>query len=113
MTLKEQLAEKKSALKALEESIAETEKELEISEQKEKERTEIMKQHIQSAYEGNSASYVDAFLLSADFMDILNRTEYMDQIREYDQALLNVYIDERTKFANKKTLQSAKYRRGI
>lgn len=96
-----------TAKKTLEESIAETEKELEISEQKEKERTEVMKQHIQSAYEGNSASYVDAFLLSADFMDILNRTEYMDQIREYDQALLNVYIDERTKFANKKTLQSA------
>ncbi len=67
---------------------------------------ELMKQHIQSAYEGGHYSIVDAVLGSMSLVEILNRTEYIDQIREYDQAKMDEYLEKRDKLSQKQMLQS-------
>ena len=39
-------------------------------------------------------------------VEILNRTEYIDQIREYDQAKMDEYLEKRDKLSQKQMLQS-------
>lgn len=86
-------------MKETEEQLAESQKEIDAA-------YELMKEHIRSAYEGGHYSIVDAVLGSMSLVEILNRTEYIDQIREYDQAKMDEFLDRRDKLSQKQMLQS-------
>lgn len=92
--------------KRVEEYMRETEKQLEESQKEVDEVYELMKEHIRDAYEGGRFSVVDAILSSVTIVDILNRTEYIDQIREYDQKKMDDLIAKRDKISQKQLLQS-------
>lgn len=71
---------------------------------KQEEQYAILKDHIRNAYENGNYSYADVIVQAASFSDIINKTEYVEQINAYDLALLDEYIETRTTMANKSAL---------
>ena len=100
------LAEEKQRV---EDYMKDTEKQLEDAQKDIDAVYDQMKEHIRAAYEGGHYSIVDAVLTSVNLVEILNRTEYMDQIREYDQVRMNEFIAKRDKLAQKQFLQNMVY----
>ena len=95
--------------KRIEEYMADTQKQLEEAQKEIDKVYDQMKEHIRAAYEGGHYSIVDAILSSVNLVEILNRTEYIDQIKEYDQARMNEFVSKRDKIAQKQFLQSMIY----
>ena len=60
-----------------------------------------LKDHIQNSYENGNYSYMDALLQAVNFADVLNKTEYVEQVSDYDQVLLRNYQASRQQLANK------------
>ena len=77
-----------------------TQKSLDEAQKAEDEQYEAMKQRIQYLYEEGETEYVDALLKSISFSDLLNKSEYIDQISEYDQRQLAKLIKTKTDIAN-------------
>ena len=77
-----------------------TQKSLDEAQKAEDEQYEAMKQRIQYLYEEGETEYVDALLTSISFSDLLNKSEYIDQISEYDQRQLAKLIKTKTDIAN-------------
>ena len=97
--LDEQLTELENDLADTEEDIAENEDRLEVTrgelaEAEEDEKTQYanMKSRIKFIYETGGSDYVSVLLGAADFSDLLNRTEYIEKISEYDKTMLDRYI---------------------
>ncbi|MBE5954244.1 MAG: hypothetical protein E7257_08830 [Lachnospiraceae bacterium] len=59
-----------------------------------------MKTHIQYAYESGDVSYLDTLFTSSDVADIVNQTEYAEQILNYDANMLNEMIEIKKTIAN-------------
>ena len=60
-----------------------------------------LKDHIQNSYENGNYSYMDALLQAVSFADVLNKTEYVEQVSRYDEVLLKNYQAARQQLANK------------
>ena len=54
-----------------------------------------MKKRIQYLYENGEVEYIDTLMSSASFTDMLNKSEYVEQISSYDQKQLNALIQTR------------------
>lgn len=52
-----------------------------------------MKLRIQYAYENGDIAYVDALMATSDFEDIINQSEYVEQISAYDREQLDELIE--------------------
>lgn len=74
-----------------EQEIAETEIELEDAKKTEREQYESMKLRIQYMYENGNESYLDMLLGAESFADLLNKSEYITQIINYDRDMLDAY----------------------
>lgn len=72
--------------------IAETTKELEQAVITEEEQYEAMKLRIKYMYENSNESYFDLLLTATSVSELLNRSEYVSNIYEYDRNKLNEYI---------------------
>ena len=48
-----------------------------------------MMKRIQYLYENGEVEYIDTLMSSASFTDMLNKSEYVEQISSYDQKQLN------------------------
>lgn len=86
----EELEAKKDTLEA---DIQVTLEELEVAKENEATQYEAMKAHIQYAYESGDVTYIDTLFTSSDVSDIVNQTEYAEQILNYDTNMLNEMID--------------------
>lgn len=82
----------------LKNEISDTEAELEVTrknldeaQERERQQYENMKRRIAYMYENGEVSYLDVLLSSADIADFLNRLEYVQEIVEYDNRLLERY----------------------
>ena len=62
-----------------------------------------MKKRIQYMYEKGETSYVTLLLGASSIGDVMSRAEYIEQMYEYDQELLNEYIAAKEKVQEKKT----------
>ncbi len=82
--IKEEIVEK-------EEQIKETEAEYEAAKQQEEEQYETMKIRIKFMYEQGDISYVQLFLTSEGFGDMLNKADYVEQLYAYDRKMLEEY----------------------
>lgn len=98
--LDDQLVEVLASVSMLEEDIEEVEAaiettQLELEEAIETEETQYdaMKNRIQYMYEQGESSYVTLLLGASSIGDVMNRAEYIEQMYEYDQNLLNEYIE--------------------
>lgn len=74
-----------------EQEIADTEVALAEARDTEQEQYESMKLRIQYMYENGNETYLDMLLSAESFADLLNKTEYVSQITEYDRNMLEVY----------------------
>ena len=75
--------------------------EMEFAEQDVNAQYQKLKKHIQNAYENGNYSYMDALLHAVNFADILNKTEYVQQVSAYDAVLLDRYRESRERLANR------------
>lgn len=73
-----------------------TQKELEEAIAQEEEQYECMQKRIQFMYEKSDFTYLEMFLETDSFTDFINFADYMNQISEYDQIMLEEYQAIRT-----------------
>ena len=65
---------------------------------------EVLKEHISEEYENGQFTYLDALLNATDFVDLVNKSEYILAIEDYDQHVLDDLNDTTTMLGNKKLL---------
>lgn len=87
----------------LEIEISDTEADLIDAQAKEQEQYEAMKLHIQYSYENGNVDYLDTLFTSSDVSDIVNKSEYVEQIYNYDSNMLADLIDIRQTITEKQT----------
>jgi len=92
---KEKIKKKKESIKDLEQKIAVAETEI-------NNQYENMKLRIKYMYEKGSEDYFDILLASGSLSDMLNRTEYIEKISEYDENLLDNFIEAKNQLTEKK-----------
>ncbi|ROR31642.1 septal ring factor EnvC (AmiA/AmiB activator) [Mobilisporobacter senegalensis] len=75
----------------------------ELKEAKETEENQYitMKKRIKYMYENGSSDYIEVLLSSNDMSDLLNRTEYITKISEYDGEMLDRYQETKKKVEKK------------
>lgn len=102
--LDDQLVEILASVSMLEEDIEEVKEQIEITKvelqeaiKTEEEQYEAMKKRIQYMYEKGDSSYVTLLLGASSIGDVMSRAEYIEQMYEYDQNLLNEYIAAKEK----------------
>lgn len=98
----EQIAELEIEKAELEASIAETEAELADAQGKETDQYNAMKERIKYSYENGNITYFDTLFSSTDISDLVNRAEYVEQIYNYDSAMLAELISIKITIANTK-----------
>lgn len=102
-TLNDDLAQVSQNLETIETDIAAKETEiiqakeaLEQAKDIEQEQYENMKLRIKTMYEGGeSFSYINFLFNSRSFADFLNKSDYIEQINQYDRKMLEKYEDSR------------------
>lgn len=82
--IKEEIVEKEEQIKV-------TEAEYEAAKAREEEQYEAMKVRIKFMYEQGDISYVQLFMTSDSFGDMLNKADYVEQIYAYDRKMLEEY----------------------
>lgn len=102
--LDDQLVEILASVSMLEEDIEEVKEQIEITKveleeaiKTEEEQYQAMKKRIQYMYEKGDSSYVALLLGASSIGDVMSRAEYIEQMYEYDQNLLNEYIAAKEK----------------
>lgn len=94
-----EITKKQDEADELEADIKDTQKHLNEAQKAQDKQYEAMKQRIQYLYEEGEMEYVDAFITSVSFTDLLNKSEYIDQISEYDQKQLTKLIKNKNEIA--------------
>ncbi|MCR5213496.1 MAG: peptidoglycan DD-metalloendopeptidase family protein [Eubacterium sp.] len=59
-----------------------------------------MKERIQFAYENGDAAYIDALLSIKEYSSVVNQSEYVSKVSEYDQTQLNDLMEIETVIAD-------------
>ncbi|MCM1273640.1 MAG: peptidoglycan DD-metalloendopeptidase family protein [Clostridium sp.] len=95
-----QIVELEAQRTELEGEIETTKKELEDAQADEKKQYEAMKLRIQYAYENGNVDYMDTLFSSSDVADMVNKSEYVDQIYKYDAKMLADLISIRKLIAD-------------
>ena len=99
--IQDQIDEMQEQRKKVDATITQLKYELEFAEQDVQSQYAKLKVHIQNSYENGNFSYMDALLQAVNFSDVLNKTEYVEQVSKYDEVLLTDYIGARQKLANR------------
>lgn len=84
----------------LEVEISETKAELDIAQKEEQKQYEAMKKRIQYAYENGNVEYLDTVFTSSDVSDMVNKSEYVEQIYDYDSKMLSELVKIRQTVAD-------------
>lgn len=79
-------------IEEVKENIETTKLELEEAIKTEEEQYAAMKKRIQYMYEKGETAYITLLLGASKIGDVMSRAEYIEQMYEYDQELLNKYI---------------------
>ena len=103
------LVEVLASVSLLEEDVEEVEEKIEVTKAELDEAIKIeekqyadMKKRIQYMYEKGETSYVTLLQGTSSIGDVMSRAEYIEQMYEYDQELLNEYIAAKEAVEEKK-----------
>lgn len=88
----------------LEIQIATKQEELEVAKEEEARQYADMCARIQFMYENSNVNYMDALLSSGSMSDILNRSEYVAAMANYDYVMLENLVQTREQIANDEQL---------
>lgn len=91
----ENLEELEQKIADKEAEIEQTQQDLEDAKATEEWQYESLKTRIKFMYEKRDYTYLDVLLSSASFSDLLNRTEYIEKITEYDRKMLIQFQETR------------------
>lgn len=95
-----QIAELELEKETLNSEIAITQEELAIAQVEEDAQYEAMKLRIKYAYENGNVEYLDTIFSTSDLSDMVNKSEYVEQIYEYDSDMLAELIEIRKTIAD-------------
>lgn len=95
------LADLEDKIATKEEEIEQTGKELEEAKAVEEAQYEAMKKRIQFMYEKRDFVVLEMFFGAASFSEMLNRSDYIEQLSAYDREQLTIYQATREKIAQK------------
>ena len=84
----------------LEADIEVTKEELAEAQADEQAQYDAMKLHIQYSYENGTVEYMDTLFTSAEVSDMVNNSEYVEQIYKYDSKMLDNLIAARKLIAD-------------
>jgi len=97
----------KQQITAKEAEIATTQAALDEAEEVAARQYDAMKRRIKHMYEKGNRSYMELFLTSTGFSDMLNKMEYVQRLSKYDRDMLTAYIDTKNEIAaTKEKLES-------
>ncbi len=94
-----QITRQQTEADTLQKEIDDTQKKLDEAQKAEDTQYNAMKDRIQYLYEEGNIEYVQALVSSISFSDLLNKSEYIDQISEYDQRQLAKLIQTKEDIA--------------
>lgn len=86
----------------LKEQIEETKKELEAAIKVEEEQYEAMKLRVRYMYEKGELSYMEILAEAKSFSDMVNKTDYVEKLYEYDRKMLEQFQAARQAVADAK-----------
>ncbi len=95
------LADLENQIAAKEAEIEQTGKELEEAKEVEEAQYEAMKKRIQFMYEKQDYVLLEMFFGSANFSEMLNRHDYIEQLSAYDRKQLTLYQETRAQIEEK------------
>lgn len=97
-----QITELEGRQTQLESDIEQKQTELAAAQEKEQQQYEAMKERIRYSYENGNPSYLDVLFSTSDISDIVNQTEYVDQIYSYDKNMFDEFVETRQTIADTK-----------
>jgi len=89
--LEDEIGEKEESITEVEADIAVAQADYEKAKQEEEEQYEAMKIRIRYMYEQGEVAYLQLFLSSDSFSDMLNKADYIEQLYEYDRKKLEEF----------------------
>lgn len=93
--IEQQIVDLKIQIADKEAEIVEAEKQLEHALEVEANQYEAMSDRIRFSYETGDSYFVDMLMGSSSFADFLNRSYYMEKVAEYDDEMLESFIQTR------------------
>lgn len=84
-------------LEEVQAKLEQTKKELEIAKEKEEKQYETLKVRIKVMYEKGETGYLEILFAAKDMASLLNSTEYISKISDYDNNLLKSLMETRMK----------------
>lgn len=106
-SIQTQITDKEAEAEELQKEIDETQLKLADAQVAEDNQYAAMEKRIQYLYENGEVEYIDTLLSSASFTDMLNKSEYVEQLSAYDQEQLNTLIETKQKIKDyEETLES-------
>lgn len=91
--LEGKITDKEAEIEALNQKIEQINKELEEAIQLKDDQYDSMKKQIKFLYERSDALYLELFFSSGSFSDFLNKNNYIEQLSDYEQKVLQSYKD--------------------
>ena len=88
------------AQKKLEETIEDTKVHLAQAQEAQQHQYDEMKERIQMVYESGNKKYLDVLLTATSMTDMLNKTEYVSYVSQYDYNILNELKKAKEQVAN-------------
>lgn len=101
--LSDQITDKENQITKKTDEITAAQAAFEKAQQEEKDQYEAMKLRIKFMYEQGNSTYVELLLNSESFGDLLDKTEYVEDIYDYDRKMLKAYQDKKEQVAALKT----------
>lgn len=99
-----EITKKQGEADILNEEIDDTKIKLADAQVAESDQYAAMKKRIQYLYENGDVEYIDTLLSAASFTDMLNKSEYVEQISSFDQEQLDSLITTRQDIQNYEAL---------
>ena len=83
--------------------IGEVGQDLAVAQENEQKQYEDMKLRIKYMYENGDASFAEAILTATSYSDLVNKSEYVEEVHGYDRNKLMEYVQTKEEVANLKT----------
>lgn len=100
-TLNDKIEKLEKDIGVVKKDLKKTKAELKEAKETEENQYITMKKRIKYMYENGSSDYIEVLLSSDDMSDLLNRTEYITKISEYDGEMLDRYQETKRKVEKK------------
>ena len=90
--------------KQIRENVTKLQDDLTVAQIKQDAQYELLKRHITQEYENGTYTYMDALFQAVDYMDIVNKTEYIQAVDSYNNKALGQLASQKQLLVDKQVL---------